>query len=158
MSLAFGAFLLVVIVIVTNLCLLSRYGCFAGARGINIKDMWSSFQRPLIQEPFDLFENHESIDDFSSGLNEHIWDKNCLKTIESLCNFPVFPNAPDKRQVIHRTEITEQTDSTTDAHRILGFIYPDFTGDHQFAVASNGYAEVWLSESANWRTVKEKTV
>ena len=155
LTLAFVSFLLVVIVIVTNLCLLSRYGCFIGVRGINIKDISSIFKRLLFQQPFDLFENDESIGDFSSGLNEHIWDKNCLKTIESLCNFPIFPNAPDKRQVINRTEITEQRDSTTDAHRIFGFIRPNFTGDHQFAVASNGYAKVWLSESANWRTVKE---
>ena len=100
-----------------------------------------------------------NIHDFLSGLNQHIWDKNCLKTIESPCNFPIFPKAPDKRQVIHRTEITvtEQKHSTTDAHRIFGFIHPHFTGDHQFAVASNGYAEVWLSESANWRKVKEIT-
>ena len=154
-TIAFGSVLFVIIFIATELCLLRRYDCFAGVRGRNIKDISSSFQRLLFQEPFDLFENHENIGDSSPGLNQHIWDKNCLKTIESLCNFPVFPNAPDKRQVIHRTEITEQKYSTTDAHRIFGFIQPHFTGDHQFAVASNGYADVWLSESANWRTAKE---
>ena len=154
--LAFGSFLLVVIAIVTDVCLLSRYECFAGVRGINV-DISPSFQRLLFQERFDLFENHENINiaDFSSGLNQHIWDKNCLKTIESFSNFPIFPKAPDKRQVIHRTEITEQKHSTSDAHRMFGFIHPHFTGDHQLIVASNGYAELWLSESANWRTVKE---
>ena len=155
LTLAFGSFLLVVIVIVTNLCLLRRYECFAGARGINVKDISSTFKRLLFQEPLALFEKHENIGDFSSGLNQHVWDKNCLKTIERLCIFPIFPKAPDKRQVIHRTQITEQKESTTDAHRIFGFIYPNFTGDHQFSVASNGYAGVWLSKSANWRTVKE---
>ena len=116
-----------------------------------------SLRRLSFQEPYALnsLENHKYIGDFSSGLNQHVWDKNCLSTIESLCNFPIFPKAPDRRQVIYRTEITEQKDSTTDAHRIFGFIHPSLTGDYQFAVASNGYAEVWLSETTNWRIVKE---
>ncbi|KAK2569448.1 N-acetyl-beta-glucosaminyl-glycoprotein 4-beta-N-acetylgalactosaminyltransferase 1 [Acropora cervicornis] len=151
LALVFGSFLLVLIIIVSDLCLLGRYECFGGFREIDsTKDISSFFKHFLFQEPLDLLEKDENIS--SRGLNQHVWDKNCLKTIESLCNFPVFPNAPDKRQVIYRTEITEPKDSTTDAHRIFGFVQPNLTGDYQFAVASNGYAEVWLSESANWST------
>ena len=154
LALVFGSFLLVLIIIVSDLCLLGRYECFAGFREIDsTKDISSFFKHLLFQEPSDLLEN----DVYSRGLNQHVWDKNCLKTIESLCNFPIFPNAPDKRQVIYRTEITEPKDSTTDAHRIFGFVQPNLTGDYQFAVASNGYAEVWLSESANWSIAKEIT-
>ena len=154
LALVFGSFLLVLIIIVSDVCLLGRYECFAGFREINrIRDISSIFKHLLFQEPSDLLENDEYT--FSRGLNQHVWDKNCLKTIASLCNFPIFPNAPDKRQVIYRTEITEPKDSTIDAHRMFGFVQPNLTGDYQFAVASNGYSEVWLSESANWSTAKE---
>ena len=155
LALASASFFLATIIILTDICLLSRYECFAGVRVINAETITSSVRRLSFQEPPNLFENHKNIGDLSSGLNQHIWDKNCLKTIESLCNFPIFPKAPDRRQVIRRTEITEQNNSTTDAHRIFGFIHPSLTGNHQFAVASNGYVEVWLSESANSRAVKE---
>ena len=154
LALVFGSFVIALIIIVSEVCMLGRYECFAGFREIkSTKDISSFFKHFLFQEPLDLLENDENIS--SRGLNQHVWDKNCIKTIASLCNFPMFPNAPDKRQVIYRTEITEQNDSTTDAHRIFGFIRPNLTGDYQFAVASNGYAEVWLSESANWNTAKE---
>ena len=154
LALVFGSFVIALIIIVSEVCMLGRYECFAGFREINsTKDISAFFKHFLFQEPLDLLENDENIS--SRGLNQHVWDKNCIKTIASLCNFPMFPNAPDKRQVIYRTEITEQKDSTTDAHRIFGFIRPNFTGDYQFAVASNGYAEVWLSESANRNTAKE---
>ncbi|KAK2569174.1 Beta-1 [Acropora cervicornis] len=156
-AIASASFFLSTIIIVTDICLLSRYECFAGVTGTNAETIILSLRRLSFQEPYALksLENHKYIGDLSSGLNQHVWDKNCLKTIESLCNFPIFPNAPDRRQVIHRTEITEKKDSTTDAHRIFGFIHPSLTGDYQFAVASNGYAEVWLSETANWTTMKE---
>ncbi|XP_067044543.1 uncharacterized protein [Acropora muricata] len=154
---ASASFFLSTIIIVTDICLLSGYECFAGVGGTNAETIILSLRRLSFQEPYALksLENHKYIGDLSSGLNQHVWDKNCLKTIESLCNFPIFPKAPDRRHVIHRTEITEKKDSTTDAHRIFGFVQPNLTGDYQFAVASNGYAEVWLSETANWRTMKE---
>ena len=68
-------------------------------------------------------------------------------TIETLCNFPVFPNAPDQRQVISRTEITAPKDAGTDGHRLFGFVLPNSTGEYQFA-------EIWLSLSKNWRAAK----
>ena len=37
---------------------------------------------------------------FLKGLNQHVWTKNCQKSLEQLCNFPVFPNAPDSRSIV----------------------------------------------------------
>ena len=85
------------------------------------------------------------------GLNQHIWQSNCFNNIETLCNFPVFPNAPDMRNVTLSTEILTESYS----QRLFGYLLPDLTGEYHFAVSTNGYAAIWLSSSKNWEEAKE---
>ena len=67
----------------------------------------------------------------------------CVKTIETLCNFPIFPNAPDERNVALRTEILiENFRNVHDGRRLLGFLLPNLTGDYHFASVTNGFAEI----------------
>ena len=86
----------------------------------------------------------------SKGLNQHTWEKNCLISLEQLCNFPIFPKAPDKRSLATNVNISLSA-SEVDGLRLLGFLQPNVTGEHLFSVTSNGFAEVWLSSSHNWK-------
>ena len=133
--------------IVANFCLLNRT-CFPHRKAVTASTLVS-------EEPLDFLDYQANITDLPTGLNQHIWENNCAKTIETLCNFPVFPNAPDQRQVLSQTEITVPKDAGTDGHRLFGFVLPNTNGEYQFAVASNGFAEVWLSLSKNWKAAKK---
>ena len=149
-----GSLLVCVSIIVMNFCLFNRK-CFPEQTAFKAS-ITSLLKRLSFQDALDFLDYHkENIIDLAGGLNQHIWENNCVRTIETLCNFPVFPNAPDQRQVISRTEITAPTDSSTDGHRLFGFVLPNSTGEYQFAVASNGFAEIWLSLSKNWRAAKQ---
>lgn len=139
-SLSFAAFL-----IVSHICVFSQYECLSVSTTVE-SSMHALLQRISLQES--LQDAHHLL----RGLNHHLWEKNCVRKIETLCNFPVFPKAPDQRHVIYRTEIKEPIYAATDAHRLLGFLIPSTTGEYHFGVASNGFAEVWLSGSENWRT------
>ena len=149
-----GSLLVCVYIIVMNFCLFNPK-CFPEQTAFKTS-ITSSLKRLSFQDPLDFLDYYkENIIDLPGGLNQHIWEKNCVRTIETLCNFPVFPNAPDQRQVISRTEITAPNDAGTDGHRLFGFVLPNSTGEYQFAVASNGFAEIWLSLSKNWRAAKQ---
>ena len=140
------------LLILVNVCLFNRK-CFSGKTAFK-RSIIASLERLSFQEPLDFLDYMDNVTDLPRGLNQHIWEKNCAQTIETLCNFPVFPNAPDQRQVISKTEITAPKDAGTDGHRLFGFVFPNSTGEYQFAVASNGFAEIWLSLSKNWRAAK----
>ena len=92
----------------------------------------------------------------SKGLNQHTWEKNCLISLEQLCNFPIFPKAPDKRSLANNVNISLST-SEVDGLRLLGFLQPNVTGEYHFSVTSNGFAEVWLSSSHNWKNGRKIT-
>ena len=38
---------------------------------------------------------------------------------------------------------------------MLGYLRPNVTGEYHFLVASNGFAEVWLSTNQNWKNAKK---
>ena len=113
---AVGSLIVWIFFIATNVCLFNRK-CYPDPTTIVSSLEWLSFQEPLGFLDYDK----DNID-LPRGLNQHIWENNCVKTIETLCNFPVFPNAPDQRQVISRTEITAPKDAGTDGHRLFGFV------------------------------------
>lgn len=138
-SLFFSAF-----VIVSHICVLSHYQCLS---------VGTTF-RSSMYASLSMQESLQDIHRLTRGLNHHTWRKNCVRKIETLCNFPIFPKAPDQRRIIHKTEIKEPMDAATDGHRLIGFLLPDKTGEYHFAVAANGFAEVWLSRSENWRASK----
>ena len=87
---------------------------------------------------------------FLKGLNQHTWTKNCQRSLEQLCNFPIFPNAPDSRSIVKNVYITSSV-KDVDGIRLLGFLRPNVTGEYLFTVASNGVVEVWLSKSISWK-------
>lgn len=88
------------------------------------------------------------------GLNKHSWERYCQSHLEQLCNYPIFPKAPDKRTYVPNADIDSEVAKFDEAIRLLGYVQPNASGDHQFLVASNGLAEVWLSPNANWRNAK----
>ena len=155
-ALGFVAIFFSVFIIVTDVCVLVQRGCLSAESTIK-SSMLNSLQKISLQALAEYLPDNKQIDvrRLPRGLNHHVWEKNCIPKIEKLCSFPIFPKAPDQRGVIHRTEITEPKDSETDGHRLFGFLIPSTTGEHHFAVASNGMAEVWLSENDNWRTAKQ---
>ena len=87
---------------------------------------------------------------FFKGLNQHTWTKNCQRSLKQLCNFPIFPNAPDSRSIVKNVYITSSV-KDVDGIRLLGFLRPNVTGEYLFTVASNGVVEVWLSKSISWK-------
>ena len=86
---------------------------------------------------------------FLKGLNQHTWEKNCQKSLEHLCNFPIFPKAPDIRSIADNVDITSST-KEVDGIRLLGYLKPNVTGEFLFSVKSNGFVEVWLGKSTSW--------
>ena len=149
-ALTFGSAFVWFFVILVDVCVFSRQKCLPAYQGI-----LASLERLSFGEPSEFYDDQEKLDDLPRGLNHHIWENNCIKTTELLCNFPIFPKAPDKRRVINRTVVIHLKDIEADAHRLFGFILPTSSGEYRFAVASNGFAEVWLSPSKNWRAAKK---
>ncbi|XP_068762533.1 uncharacterized protein [Montipora capricornis] len=147
----FGSILLLTLVIITDICLLNRGKCF---ESLGVLNAVSLVERLSFPDSSNTFDDQENAHYLQGGLNQHVWENDCLKTLQLLCSFPIFPKAPYRRNLINRTEIRELKDTRTDAHRLFGFILPNLTGEYQFAVASNGDAEIWLSRSKNWRSAE----
>jgi len=154
-AVAFSSLFVWVSLIVTDVCLFSQRECFL--HRTEYKESIVALLNGLsFQETLDAHENEENLVDLPRGLNQHLWANNCVKTIETLCNFPVFPKAPDRRHIIFRTEISAPRDAAgIDGHRLFGYVFPNSTGEYQFSLASNGFAELWLSLSSSWRVAKK---
>ena len=95
------------------------------------------------------------LEDILKGLNKHTWERYCQSSLEQLCNYPIFPKAPDKRDFVQNVNIMSTVDEADGAVRLLGYVRPNATGEYQFLVTSNGFAEVWLSPNTNWKDAKK---
>lgn len=136
--------------IVMDICLFSQQECISNPTGLKASIIFS-LDRLSFQEA-SVTDSEENVLDLPRGLNHHVWLNSCMDTIEKLCNFPVFPMAPDERKVTFRTGFDGATEhSGFDGHRLFGFVIPNATSEYHFAVASNGFAEVWLSLNNRWR-------
>lgn len=93
--------------------------------------------------------NGEVTEAIMRGLNEHSWEKPCTVDLEHLCNYPIFPNAPDNRNIVPNVNVMS-TDEMVAGIRFLGYLRPDVTDYYQFMVATNGFAELWLSTDKTW--------
>ena len=89
------------------------------------------------------------------GLNKHTWETHCPSDLKQLCNYPIFPKAPDKRNFVQNVNINSKVDNVDGAVRLLGYVRPNASGEYQFLVTSNGFAEVWLGPNANWKDAKK---
>lgn len=81
----------------------------------------------------------------TSGLNAHVWYDVCASSVKSLCNYPLFPQAPNKRTLITTTDLSRVQDNY--AQRIFGILHPPRTGKYRFAISSDDFSELWLSPS-----------
>ena len=84
------------------------------------------------------------------GLNQHTWQGDCQISFEQLCNYPIFPKAPDARKFAEDVNITSSLNEV-DGLRLMGFLRPNVSGDYIFLIASAGFAELWLSSNKNWK-------
>ena len=91
-------------------------------------------------------ETYTKTNHFFKGLNRHTWEGRCLQSLEKLCNFPIFPKAPDRRGIVDNVDISSPAKQVTGL-RLLGFLRPNVTGEYFFSVQTNGFVEVWLSRS-----------
>lgn len=89
-----------------------------------------------------------------NGLNQHTWEKPCQINLEQLCNYPIFPKAPDNRTFAEKIDLFF-SNVTVAGIRLIGFLRPNISGEYYFLVASNGVAEVWLSSDKNWRNAQK---
>ena len=137
--------------ILTDLCLFGRRECFPNPTKLKNYLVVSLERLSFLEDTAE----EENVLDLPKGLNHHVWEKNCVRTMETLCNFPVFPKAPDRRQTIFRTEIIVPKDPGVDGHRLIGYLLPNLSGEYHFAVVSNGFSEVWLSPIKSWRAAKQ---
>jgi len=114
----------------------------------------------------ELLENDRSTDhyninrdfefeDILKGLNKHTWERYCQSGLEQLCNYPIFPKAPDQRNFVQNVNIMSTVNEVDGAIRLLGYVRPNATGEYQFLVTTNGFAEVWLSPTTNWKDAKK---
>lgn len=89
----------------------------------------------------------------TGNLNLHLWMETCPKSLDFLCNFPMFPNAPDNRLLVNKTKVDDGLEKV-EGMRILGFIVPRETGSYIFWVQFCS-AEVWLSQDENWKNARK---
>ena len=83
-------------------------------------------------------------------LNLHLFSETCASDLDILCNFPMFPNAPDNRLLLNTTNVTKDLIGGRAGLRLFGFITPAKSGLYTFTVKFC-HAEVWLSQNENWR-------
>ena len=93
--------------------------------------------------------NGEVTEAITRGLNAHSWEKPCTVNLEHLCNYPIFPNAPDNRNIVPNVNVMS-SDEMIAGIRFLGYIQPDVTDYYQFMVTTSGFAELWLSSDETW--------
>ena len=87
-------------------------------------------------------------------LNLHLFSETCASDLDILCNFPMFPNAPDNRLLLNTTNVTKDLIGGRAGLRLFGFITPAKSGLYTFTVKFC-HAEVWLSHSENWRNSRK---
>ena len=89
----------------------------------------------------------------SGFLNLHLWSDTCAKNLDILCNFPMFPRAPDNRLALNKTVIARNLKQAK-AIRLFGFIDPIESGVFFFMVKFC-IAEVYLSYNKNWKEARQ---
>ena len=87
------------------------------------------------------------------GLNLHTWEKHCRMSLEQLCNYPIFPKAPDRRTFVENLNIASSRSEV--GVRVFGYLTPNMTGEYVFSVTSQGLAELWLSKNRHWKDAKK---
>ena len=102
-----------------------------------------------------LYNEALELDDTFKGLNKHTWERYCQSSFEQLCNYPIFPKAPDKRNYVENANIISMIDNVHSAVRLLGYVRPNLTGEYHFLLTSNGFAELWLSLNTNWKDARK---
>ena len=90
----------------------------------------------------------------TENLNLHVWSETCARDLNILCNFPMFPKAPDKRLLLNNTKVTKDLAIAEAGIRLFGFILPDRSGVYVFAVKFCP-AEVWLSHNEDLRNARK---
>ena len=90
----------------------------------------------------------------SGKLNLHLWSDTCAADMNILCNFPMFPKAPDKRLLLNTTIISDNI-TNADGLRLFGFVIPNQSGLYLFTVKFCRTGEVWLSHNDNWRNARK---
>ena len=83
-------------------------------------------------------------------LNFHVFSETCGVDLKILCNFPMFPKAPDSRLLLNKTKVTTGLTGRAAGVRLFGYITPAKSGLYMFTVKFC-HSEVWLSHNENWR-------
>ncbi|KAL9955519.1 hypothetical protein ACROYT_G036854 [Oculina patagonica] len=87
-------------------------------------------------------------DSFGRGsVNVHIWRGLCCPKVNSLRQYPLFPNLSKERLLRHT--INSGPLGTWYGQRIMGYIHPPHTGNYTFHLDAHVYAEFWLSKKPN---------
>ena len=93
-------------------------------------------------------------DKITGNLNLHLWVDTCAEDLNTLCNFPMFPKAPDKKSFVDTT-IIDPNDEKVNAEglRLFGYITPCESGLYPFMVKGCS-AEIWLRENESWTSAR----
>ena len=89
----------------------------------------------------------------TGNLNLHVWLGICAKDLNALCNFPMYPKAPDVRILLNSTMVDPgESGINVKALRLFGFVTPWTSGLYFFKVKFCS-AEIWLGQDeTNLRT------
>ena len=92
---------------------------------------------------------NDNPDCLGEGLNNHVWEGSCLRTHYIMCRFPLFPKAPNSREIVHKLAL--KSESSKFVQRVFGYVHPPETGEYTFLLVSYEWTELWLSTDGNWR-------
>jgi hypothetical protein len=100
---------------------------------------WTALAKDIFAKNAGLNVNTE----LQGKLNVHRWYSICGNTVDNLRRHILFPKHPKLRTTISLLRM--RTTLRDFGQRIFGYIHPQLSGTYQFAVSSDDFSEVWLS-------------
>ena len=95
-----------------------------------------------------------AVEKITGNLNLHLWLETCAKDLHTLCNFPMFPKAPDEKFFVNKTIIyPNDSEVNVQGLRLFGYITPWESGLYLFMVNFCS-AEIWLGENETWTSAR----
>jgi hypothetical protein len=84
------------------------------------------------------------------NVNVHVWQKICSRTLDSLKEYPLFPNWPDIRGCPRMPDnLISIMTGMWSAQRVMGLFHPPLSGPYRYEITSQFMSEFWLSGSSD---------
>lgn len=126
--------------------------CFGSTLWVVVVDRLMLIVKPRVSTGNALYSGQFR----EKGATVHIWSGSCFKDLETLCNYALFPEIPERELFLSSFSTTFKGEDM--AVRIFGNLTPSVTGWFRFLLESNGFTELWLSTGKNQHTLVSRVL